>query len=124
MEVNGSINEVNFNASPKKVNMGKAILCIGLAMLPIAAAAVMTFMNFPFNGLITFGVGTGIGLMLIPFMLVITSTDKWTKKWYIWVGMILTILIVLVLPMFKSNSGGLGMPMPPGGDMMMGKPMY
>jgi len=88
----------------------KVIISLVLALVPIVLSGIMTFVSLPLRGLYVFLIGILIGVLLIPFMLFITKQENWAKKWYIWIGMIITIVSVLAFPMLKSA----GTPQMPG----------
>ncbi|MDF2614570.1 MAG: hypothetical protein K0S71_2356 [Clostridia bacterium] len=128
MEVTENINQKNMSIQKPKGMVGKIIVCVVLALIPIILSGIMTFFSLPLRGLYVFVIGTFIGLLTIPFMLYITKVESWTKKWYIWIGIIITIMLVIILPMFK-NTGMSQMqdPMQNGqmqGNIMMEKGMY
>lgn len=127
MEVIENIKPNPIKAKKPIGKIGKVIISIILAFIPIALSATMTFVSLPLRGLYVFLIGILIGILLIPFMLFITKQENWAKKWYIWIGMITVIIIVLVFPMVKST----GMPSMQGemqeqgqGNVMMEKGMY
>lgn len=107
--------------SGKKI-AGKVILSVVFALIPIILSGVMTFKDFPLKGLYVFLIGLGIGLMLIPFMLTITSFENWSRRWYIWVTIVLVCVLVFAMPIFKKGAGADNM-QPPAGQEMINEPV-
>ncbi len=90
----------------EKKNLGRSILLIILGLLPLTAITVITFVKFNINleTVPSLFVGLGIGLLVIPFFLVVTMYEGWNKKWYIWLGLILVVTLLFVIPFLNKGN--------------------
>ncbi|PHV69804.1 hypothetical protein CS063_13890 [Sporanaerobium hydrogeniformans] len=88
----------------QKKHIGKAILGISLGLLPLIGVTVVTFLNFNLSILPSILIGVGIGILIIPFFLIMTAKEGWNKKWYIWVELIFVVVLLFVIPFLKRGA--------------------
>lgn len=124
MQFSPNIQENTWGAKSKRRVAVDIVIAVLLALIPITLCTVMMFLKISLSGLITFFVGSAIGLTIIPFMLFITKGEEWAKKWYVWLGIILTIIIIFTLPILKDNAEYSQMQGAGGMGVNVEKPMY
>ncbi len=91
-----------------KKSVGKIILTIILALLPLMAITIITFVEcgIALGTIPSVLVGLGIGALVIPFFLVVTMYEGWNRKWYIWVVLLLVVALLFVIPFLNKGNGG------------------